>query len=150
MFIFLLTPFDTLDCYYFESNLSLVSLIKVLLIKNHGVEVVIQGIAYRRGRCSNFYTMRRFSLTIAFLIIFEIYNQHGFNCNLVCQKNLQSQLFCQNTVLKISETSRKPHEVLFDIVESLQVKFYQRKENPMMFRSVSGLLLLDIESHAFL
>ena len=42
------------------------------------------------------------------------------------------------------------HGVLFDIVESLRVKFYQRKENPMMFRSVSGLLLLDIESHAFL
>ena len=29
MFIFLLTPFDTSDCCYFESNLSLVLLIKV-------------------------------------------------------------------------------------------------------------------------
>ena len=34
MFIFLLTPFETWDCYYFESNVSLVLLIKVLLIKS--------------------------------------------------------------------------------------------------------------------
>ena len=33
MFIFLLTPFDTLNCYYFKSNLSQVLHIKVLLIK---------------------------------------------------------------------------------------------------------------------
>ena len=33
MFIFFLTPFDTWDCYYFKSNLSLALLIKVLLIK---------------------------------------------------------------------------------------------------------------------
>ena len=35
MFVFLLAPFDTKDCYFFESSLSLVLLIKVLLIKKH-------------------------------------------------------------------------------------------------------------------
>ena len=35
MFIFLLTPFDTWGCYYFGSNLSLMLLMKVLLIKKH-------------------------------------------------------------------------------------------------------------------
>ena len=34
VFIFLLTPFDTWDCYYLRSYLSLVLLMKVLLIKN--------------------------------------------------------------------------------------------------------------------
>ena len=34
VFIFLLTPFDTWDCYYLGSYLSLVLLMKVLLIKN--------------------------------------------------------------------------------------------------------------------
>ena len=33
MFIFLLTPFDTSDCYYFKINLSQVLLVKVLLTK---------------------------------------------------------------------------------------------------------------------
>ena len=33
MFIFLLTHFDALDCYYFGANLRLVSPMKVLLIK---------------------------------------------------------------------------------------------------------------------
>ena len=33
MFIFLLTPFDTWDCYNFESNLNQVLLLKVLYIK---------------------------------------------------------------------------------------------------------------------
>ena len=33
MFVFLLAPFDTCDCYYFKLNLSLVPLIKVLCIK---------------------------------------------------------------------------------------------------------------------
>ena len=33
MFIFLLTPFDTCDCYYFESHFSLVLLIKMLLTR---------------------------------------------------------------------------------------------------------------------
>ena len=33
MFIFLLTPFDARNCYCFESNLSLMLLIKVLLSK---------------------------------------------------------------------------------------------------------------------
>ena len=37
MFIFLLTSFETWDCHYFGSNLSLVSLIKVLLIKKHAL-----------------------------------------------------------------------------------------------------------------
>ena len=35
MFIFLLTPFDTFDCYYFGPNLSQVLLIKELFIKKH-------------------------------------------------------------------------------------------------------------------
>ena len=35
MFVFLLTPFDTWDCYYFESNLRLVLLIKEVLIQKH-------------------------------------------------------------------------------------------------------------------
>ena len=35
MFIFLSTPFNSWDCYYFGSDLSLVLLIKMLLIKNH-------------------------------------------------------------------------------------------------------------------
>ena len=34
MFIFLLTPFDTRDYYYFKSNLSLLLLTKVFLTKN--------------------------------------------------------------------------------------------------------------------
>ena len=33
MFIFILTPFDTSDCYYFGLNLSLVLLIKVFFYK---------------------------------------------------------------------------------------------------------------------
>ena len=35
IFIFLLTPCDTFDCYYFGPNLSQVLLIKVLFIKKH-------------------------------------------------------------------------------------------------------------------
>ena len=35
VFIFPLTLFDTWDCYYFDSNLSLVFFTKVLLIKKH-------------------------------------------------------------------------------------------------------------------
>ena len=31
--VYFLTPFDTCDCFYFESNLSLVFFIEVLLIK---------------------------------------------------------------------------------------------------------------------
>ena len=33
MFIFLLTPFETLDCHYFESNVRFVLYLKVLPIK---------------------------------------------------------------------------------------------------------------------
>ena len=35
MFVFVLNPFDTSDCYYFGLNLNLVLLIKVFFIKKH-------------------------------------------------------------------------------------------------------------------
>ena len=35
MFILLLNPFDIRDCYHFKSNLRLVLLIKIFLIKKH-------------------------------------------------------------------------------------------------------------------
>ena len=41
MFIILLTSFDTWYCYYFKSDLRLVLLIKVLLIKKHGTCFVL-------------------------------------------------------------------------------------------------------------
>ena len=49
-FIFLLTPFDTLDCYCFGLNLSLVLLIKVLFIKKlcNAFEFILVFIWYLR------------------------------------------------------------------------------------------------------
>ena len=61
MFIFLLTPFNTSHCYYFGSNFSLVSLIKVLLTKKKHIKLIFKltfrkkdkkgGMPIQRGRC---------------------------------------------------------------------------------------------------
>ena len=58
MFIFLLTPFDTWDCYYFKLNLSQVLLIKVLFIKK---------------ACKVFFSLLKWKNNFATWVYFSIY-----------------------------------------------------------------------------